>query len=72
MSETTGLATGGPDQSKQLSDSKVPLWLTISESTEFYIAFHFVSCLLTETAAISSYEMDDNTTTSSAYQFERL
>ena len=38
----------------------------------FILHFILSAVLLTETAAISSYEMDDNTTTSSAYHFERL
>ena len=38
----------------------------------FILHFILSAVLLTETAAISSCEMDDNTTTSSAYHFERL
>ena len=38
----------------------------------FMLHFMLSAVLLTETAAISSYEMDDNTTTSSAYHFEWL
>ena len=38
----------------------------------FMLHFILSAVMLTETAATSNYEMDDNTTTSNAYHFERL